>query len=85
MNESGELMDHMRTIVITVLNTVNLPQKLISGALTTGGKKVYEEMDMLISLTVVTISLCICISKHQVVHLKHISFLLNKCIIKHGF
>ena len=49
-------MDHMRTIVITVLNTVNLPQKLISGALTTGEKKVYEEMDMLISLTVVIIS-----------------------------
>ena len=36
VNESGELRDHMMTIVITVLNTVNLPQKLISGALTTG-------------------------------------------------
>lgn len=68
--------DHLWYDSVTVANNIelytwNLSRAYILRGLTTH-KKVCEVMDVWFSLIVVINSQCICISKHQVVHLKYI-------------
>lgn len=60
----------------TVVDTGSLLREQISGALTMHKNGNYvKKMDMLISLTVVIISLCICIPNNYVKHFKYTIFI----------
>lgn len=69
----------MTRVINTALKTGNLPREYISGALITHRKMVtMRREEMLTSLTVVIISLRICVSNHHGAHLKYNQFLLKK-------